>query len=152
MWSAEVLQQNSTTMHIATLYATTRAAGARPTMKHKVPRNEKSLVCFIQELVGTTVVIECRDDVAIRGQLEHCDDEMHCTLTSAIRVTPEGEKTRLDRVFVRARMIRYVHFAPSIDPAAHMEQKRLDWFEASRHYARKAVFGPKNAAKPSTGT
>ena len=134
-------------MHTATLHATARAAGARPPMKHKVPRNEKSLVCFIQALVGTTVVIECRDDVAIRGQLEHCDDEMHCTLTSAIRVTPDGEKTRLDRVFVRARMIRYVHFAPSIDPAAHMEQKRLDWFEAARHMRERQFLGQRMLQK-----
>ena len=111
------------------------------------PRNEKSLVCFIQALVGTTVVIECRDDVAVRGQLEFCDDDMHCTLTSAIRVTPGGEKTKLDRIFIRARMIRYVHFAPSIDPSALIETKRQEWFEGSRHYAKAAAFGPKKRSK-----
>lgn len=116
-------------------------------MPPKPPRNERSLVCFVQALVGTTVVIECRDDVAIRGRLEHCDDDMHCTLVDAIRVTPEGEKTKLERVFVRARMIRYVHFAPSIDPSALIEEKRLERFEGARHYAKKAAFGPRNAPK-----
>jgi len=110
-------------------------------------RNEKSLVCFIQALVGTTVVIECRDDIAIRGQLEFCDDDMHCTLVNAIRVTPEGQKTTLERIFIRARMIRYVHFAPSIDPSALIEEKRREGFEGARHYAREAAFGPKNEAK-----
>ena len=113
-------------------------------MAGKTPRNEKSLVCFIQALVGTTVVVECRDDVAIRGNLEHCDDDMHCTLTNAIRVTPEGYKSKLERVYVRSRMIRFVHFAPSINPSEFMGQKRLDWFNASRHYAEQAAFGPKN--------
>ena len=116
-------------------------------MPGKPPRNERSLVCFIQALVGTTVVIECRDDVALRGHLEQCDEGMHCTLTNAIRVTPEGHKTKLERVFVRARMIRYVHFAPTIDPLELIEQKRLEWLNASRHYAGKAAFGPKNAPK-----
>lgn len=97
------------------------------------------------------MVVECRDDVAVRGQLEFCDDDMHCTLTSAIRVTPGGGKTKLDRIFIRARMIRYVHFAPSIDPSALIEAKRREWFDGSRHYAKTAAFGPKNEAKATLG-
>jgi len=106
-------------------------------------------VCFVQALVGTVIVIECRDDVAVRGRLEHCDDDMHCTLVDAVRVTPSGAKTKLERVFVRARSIRYVHFAPSIDPVELIESKRLERFHGARHYARTAAFGPKNAPKAS---
>ena len=95
-------------------------------MAGKTPRNEKSLVCFIQALVGTTVVVECRDDVAIRGNLEHCDDDMHRTLTNAIRVTPEGYKSKLERVYAVAhdtfRPLRSEHQSVGIHGA---EEVRL---------------------------
>ena len=99
-------------------------------MAGKTPRNEKSLVCFIQAFVGTTVVVERSRRRRHQRELEHRDDDMHCTLTNAIRVTPEGYKSKLERVYVRSRMIRFVHFAPSINPSEFMEQKRLDWFNA----------------------
>uniref|UniRef100_A0A388K9E8 LSM domain-containing protein n=1 Tax=Chara braunii TaxID=69332 RepID=A0A388K9E8_CHABU len=45
-------------------------AGLRP------PRSERTLVCVIQSLVGMEVVVELRNDLTIRGNLDECDDYM----------------------------------------------------------------------------
>ena len=41
--------------------------------RRKAPLGERSLLCFVQGLQGCKVVVECRDDVAIRGTLNECD-------------------------------------------------------------------------------
>ena len=115
--------------------------------KRQVPIRERSLVCFLQALVGTLVEVECRDDVAMRGTLEECDDCMNCTLLDASRITSEGERLSMERVFIRNRLIRFVHFSPGVDPSALIEKQRDDWYEASRFYQRQVVFGPRHLHK-----
>ena len=115
--------------------------------KQRVPFAERTLLCFVQALVGTKVVVELRDDVAIRGVLADVDDRMNLTIENAQRRTPEGVLMKLERVYVSARTVRYVHVPPSVDPSDLVERKRLEAFEASRHYPRQAAFGPRNPSK-----
>ena len=115
--------------------------------KQRVPFAERTLLCFVQALVGTKVVVELRDDVAIRGVLADVDDRMNLTIENAQRRTPEGVLMKLERVYVSARTVRYVHVPPSVDPSDLVERKRLEAFEASRHYQRQAAFGPRNPSK-----
>lgn len=115
--------------------------------KRRVPFAERTLLCFVQALVGTKVVVELRDDVAIRGVLADVDDRMNLTIENAQRRTPEGVLMKLERVYVSARTVRYVHVPPSVDPSELVERKRLEAFEASRHYQRQAAFGPRNPSK-----
>lgn len=122
------------------------ASGGQP-RKQRVPFAERTLLCFVQALVGTKVVVELRDDVAIRGVLADVDDRMNLTIENAQRRTPEGVLMKLERVYVSARTVRYVHVPPSVDPSDLVERKRLEAFEASRHYQRQAAFGPRNPSK-----
>ena len=122
------------------------ASGGQP-RKQRVPFAERTLLCFVQALVGTKVVVELRDDVAIRGVLADVDDRMNLTIENAQRRTPEGVLMKLERVYVSARTVRYVHVPPSVDPSELVERKRLEAFEASRHYQRQAAFGPRNPSK-----
>jgi small nuclear ribonucleoprotein (snRNP)-like protein len=105
------------------------------------------LLCFVQALVGLKTIVELRDDVAIKGTLVDVDDRMNCTLSDAVRRTPEGTTMNLDVVYVNARLIRFVHVPKEIDPSALIEKKRLEQFEAARHYQRLAAFGPRNPQK-----
>ena len=40
----------------------------------RVEKGEQSLVCFVQALVGSKLVIELRNDTVIRGTIESVDD------------------------------------------------------------------------------
>ena len=56
----------------------------------KLRREQRSLLCFVQALVGHLVVIETRDDVTTRGTLVEVDERMNCTLEGAQRVTEQA--------------------------------------------------------------
>ena len=118
-----------------------------PGKREKRPFRERTLLCFVQALQGMRVVVEMRDDIAIRGTLADVDDRMNCVLENAQRRDPEGALLKLERVYVSARLIRYIHIPPDVDPSELVERKRLEAFEASRHYQRKAAFGPRNPSK-----
>ena len=114
----------------------------------KLKREQRSLLCFVKALVGHLVVIETRDDVTTRGTLVDVDDGMNCVLEDAQRVTPEQalekKRDKFERMFVRARLIRYVHVPTHVDPSELIERRRKEEFDASRHYQAKVVFGPYN--------
>ena len=76
---------------------------------------------------------------------------VNCVLENAVRRTPEGSTMKLERVYVNARTIRFVHVPKDVDPSELIERKRLERFEASRHYQRLAAFGPRNPQKPVGG-
>jgi|TARA_B100000401_G_scaffold158665_1_gene106001 small nuclear ribonucleoprotein (snRNP)-like protein len=120
----------------------------------KLRREQRSLLCFVQALVGHLVVIETRDDVTTRGTLVEVDERMNCTLEGAQRVTVEQalekKNSKFDRMFVRARLIRYVHVPARVDPAELIERRRQEEFDASRHYQAKVVFGPINPSPYDT--
>lgn len=46
-----------------------------------------------------------------------------------MRLTPEGQKQKLEQMYIKSRVIRYVHFTPKVDPAALIEQKRREHYE-----------------------
>ena len=119
--------------------------------RRRVPSHERTLLCFVQALVGMRTIVELRDDVAIKGVLVDVDDRMNCMLEHAVRRTPEGSTIKLERVYVNARTIRFVHVPKDVDPSELIERKRLERFEASRHYQRLAAFGPRNPQKPVGG-
>lgn len=100
------------------------------------------------------MVIETRDDVTTRGTLVEVDERMNCTLEGAQRVTVEQalekKNSKFDRMFVRARLIRYVHVPARVDPAELIERRRQEEFDASRHYQAKVVFGPINPSPYDT--
>jgi small nuclear ribonucleoprotein (snRNP)-like protein len=110
----------------------------------QAPFRERSLLCFVQALQGMKVVIEMRNDVAVKGTLADVDDKMNLVIDNAVRLTPEGEKQKLETIYVRARVIRYVHFPPAVDPSKLIEKKRLEAYEAARFYQKQAAFGPHN--------
>lgn len=124
-----------------------KEAPKRTERKVRVPYAEKSLLCFVKALQGMKVVIELRDDVAMRGTLLEVDDRMNCVVGHAVRLTPEGRKQKLEEVYVKSRIIRYVHFPPAVDPSVLVEKKRLEAWEAARHYRAQAVLGPRNPSK-----
>lgn len=87
------------------------------------------MLCFVQALQGMKVVIEMRNDVAVKGTLSDVDDRMNCVIDNAVRLTPEGVKQKLEQIYVRARVIRYVHFPPAVDPSELIEKKRQEAYE-----------------------
>ena len=115
--------------------------------KKQGPFRERSLLCFVHALRGMKVVIEMRNDVAVKGTLAEVDDRMNCVVENAIRLTPEGEKQRLELIYVRARVIRYVHFPPAVDPSELIEKKRQEAYDAARFYQKQVAFGPRNPQK-----
>ena len=118
------------------------------TMGKRHPASQdRSLLCLIQSLVDHVVILETRDDFSIRGYLTGCDEGMNCTLERAVRVTPEGRKDELDKLHVRARVIRFVHMPREINSVVLVEKKRLEDFEAARQYQSKVVFGPIHVSK-----
>ena len=101
----------------------------RPTARERAI-SCKTLICFLQSLVGHDVTIEQKDDVTVTGRLLHVDAQMNCQMTDGVRVrTPkfylseEFEEKRVPEYFVNGTKIRYVLFDEEIEPISRMEDQ-----------------------------
>ena len=97
--------------------------------------------------MGTKVVVELRDDVAIQGVLADVDDRMNLTIENAQRRTPEGVLAKLERVYVSARTVRYVHVPPSVDPPISSSASDSRRSRRAGSHQRQAAFGPRHPSK-----
>ena len=111
--------------------------------KDVVPRNERSLLLFVQALEDVPLVcVETRDDSILRGVVKECDDAMNVTLANAEKITVDGETSGpYDVLFLRNRMIRGIHVPGRYDACELMEKKRWELFRARTYYERMAVHG-----------
>jgi len=109
--------------------------------KNKTPKQEQSLLCFLQSLNSMLVVIELRNDCVIRGTVEECDDTMSVTLINCEKVTIDGDHEKHERMFVKNRMIRAVHVPARFDCCDLIERKRKEVFEAKRFYRQQMISG-----------
>lgn len=105
----------------------------------------KTLVCFLQSLVGQIVVIELKNDSLIKGKLIQVDAYMNCTLgasqpdcsesfnssksssncsnsvevsTPVTLLSDKYTVTNYESFFVKGTRIRYVEVPGNVDPIA----------------------------------
>jgi small nuclear ribonucleoprotein (snRNP)-like protein len=89
----------------------------------------KTLICFLQSLVGEVVTIEQRNDDRITGRLKHVDAFMNCQLHGGVVVkrpvgylSEEYESYEVNEYLVNGTKVRYVTFGEEIgDPITRME-------------------------------
>lgn len=86
------------------------------------PRRETAIICktlivFLESLVGEQVKIELKDDSIVSGRLTLVDAFMNCTLSEASLSKPvkslSGQYTKqgpFDSFFVKGTKIRYVNY------------------------------------------
>jgi len=113
------------------------------------PRNEQSLLCYVQSLVSNDVplvIVELRDDTVIRGKLVECDECMHLTLEHCEVVTIDREMRTHEKLFVKNRTVRGIHVPRRYETCDLIEKMREEQFEARTFYQRQAVQG-KNVGK-----
>ena len=119
-----------------------------PNKKTIIPIGERSLLCYVQSLVNRVpvVVVECRDDVVVRGRLVECDESMNVTLENCEVVTIDGETRRYETLFVKNRTVRGIHVPRRFRTCDVIETMREETFRARTFYRRQLVQG-KHAGK-----
>ncbi len=114
-----------------------------------IPIGERSLLCYVQSLVVNrvpVVVVECRDDVVVRGRLVECDESMNVTLENCEVVTIDGETRTHETLFVKNRTVRGIHVPRRFRTCDVIETMREETFQARTFYRRQLVQG-KHAGK-----
>ena len=70
-----------------------------------------------------------------------------CHLAALTRCKLQGVRTQLPSVFIRGRLVRFIHLPAELDPEQAIEQHRRRLVDAELHYARKRAGGaPRGAA------
>ena len=114
-----------------------------------IPIGERSLLCYVQSLVVNrvpVVVVECRDDVVVRGRLVECDESMNVTLENCEVVTIDGETRTHEKLFVKNRTVRGIHVPRRFRTCDVIDTMREETFQARTFYRRQLVQG-KHAGK-----
>jgi small nuclear ribonucleoprotein (snRNP)-like protein len=83
---------------------------------------EGTLVVFLQALVGQRVKVDLRTEVQLAGRLDGVDNDMTLRMSTLICTSPEGERTRKDRLLVPGKQVRYVHIPDSVDISKTMNK------------------------------
>ena len=64
----------------------------------------------------------------------------------------QGVRTQLPSLFVRGRLVRYIHLPEALDPGRAIESHRKKLVDAQLHYARKGAGArPRQAAGGTAG-
>ena len=98
-----------------------------PKERRKRPRAApKSLAAFVQALQGMPVLVETRYDMLIRGILDDADQGMNLTLSGVTveRMSNGHKQQDLPFLYLRARMVRYVHIPPQVNLKTAIEERR----------------------------
>jgi small nuclear ribonucleoprotein (snRNP)-like protein len=85
-------------------------------------RDEGTLVVFLQALVGQRVKVDLRTEVQLTGRLDGVDNDMTLRMSTLIVTSPEGERTRKERLLVPGKQVRYVHIPDSVDISKTMDK------------------------------
>ncbi len=90
------------------------------TLRHsklRQKRLENTLVCFVQALVNSRVVIELRNDIVVKGRLRNVDDQMNCRVENGnwTKNYQDGFRHKFDYLHVPGRQIVYVHIPDKVD-------------------------------------
>jgi U6 snRNA-associated Sm-like protein LSm2 len=94
---------------------------------------------FFKTLIGKVVIVELKNDLALRGVLHSVDQFLNIKLTNMTVVDPKKypHLVVVNSCFVRGSVVRYVHL-----PAKEVDTQLLQ--DASRRAARP---NPENAEK-----
>ncbi|XP_059069464.1 uncharacterized protein LOC131067514 isoform X5 [Cryptomeria japonica] len=92
-------------------------------MRNNARRSERSLVCAIQALVGTHILVELRNDTCVRGLLDDCDDAINVIIKDSLVEDVQGVEKKLPLIFIRGSHIRFVHIPLNISISQAVEDR-----------------------------
>ncbi|XP_057858527.2 uncharacterized protein LOC131067514 isoform X2 [Cryptomeria japonica] len=106
-------------------------------MRNNARRSERSLVCAIQALVGTHILVELRNDTCVRGLLDDCDDAINVIIKDSLVEDVQGVEKKLPLIFIRGSHIRFVHIPLNISISQAVEDRvMLNMYKQSNWQAR----------------
>ncbi|GLJ49436.1 hypothetical protein SUGI_1046780 [Cryptomeria japonica] len=115
-------------------------------MRNNARRSERSLVCAIQALVGTHILVELRNDTCVRGLLDDCDDAINVIIKDSLVEDVQGVEKKLPLIFIRGSHIRFVHIPLNISISQAVEDRRAVLDDAMYAY-----MGGKGLPAPKPG-
>eukprot|EP00252_Welwitschia_mirabilis_P027119 TRINITY_DN9188_c0_g1_i1.p1 TRINITY_DN9188_c0_g1~~TRINITY_DN9188_c0_g1_i1.p1 ORF type:complete len:126 (+),score=14.15 TRINITY_DN9188_c0_g1_i1:124-501(+) len=102
--------------------------------RKNVRRSERTLVCAIQAVVGTELLVELRNDTCIRGLLVECDDSLNLTIKDSLIEDVEGAEKTLPLIFVRGSHVRFIHLPQNLNISEAVEERRTMLDKAALAY------------------
>ena len=85
---------------------------------------EKSLICLLQACEGYKTVVELRNESFAEGVLSQVDGYMNINMNN-VQFTKQGREKamHLDKLFIQAKQIRFVHIPDGINMSEAIEGK-----------------------------
>ena len=90
---------------------------------------------------------------AVCNTVEVCRCARYTRYALGLTCILQGVRTQLPSLFVRGRLVRYIHLPEALDPGRAIESHRKKLVDASLHYARKGAGArPRPAAGGTAST
>lgn len=109
--------------------------------KKFIRKSERSLLCFVQALKDTVVLLELMNDTTIKGQVLTVDEGMNVMLKDASYSTLQGAPLELPMVYVKGSNLRYIHVSENLNAAKLVEDHRAKLDTAANMYSNSRASG-----------
>lgn len=85
-------------------------------------QSAKTLICFLQSLIGETATIELRNDSKLTGLILNVDAFMNVEMKN-VKLSTNKESQTFDYYFVKGSRVRYVYFNEQIDVISNINEQ-----------------------------
>ena len=87
-------------------------------------KSAKTLICFLQSMIGHKTRIDLRDDSHLIGVMESVDSFMNIELHNCVRNSSDNQLIEsFDYFFIKGSRIRFVHIPEDIDIIDNIENQ-----------------------------
>ena len=76
---------------------------------------EKSLCCLLKELGGIYTTIELKNEIQIKGKVDHIDGFMNVSMSDVFYEKPYSARLHFTNIKIHGKQIRFVHIPDQIN-------------------------------------
>ncbi|XP_050437622.1 U7 snRNA-associated Sm-like protein LSm10 [Adelges cooleyi] len=95
-------------------------------MEKKSRRNKmksiESLVCLARAVENQHTTIDLQNETSVYGFIEEVDCDMNITMCDVTFTDANGKRFSSDKLFLKSRLIRYIHLPPNMDVFTSMRE------------------------------
>lgn len=120
-----------------------------PASKSRYRPHEKTLILFLQGLVGVRTTIETTSNKSVLGTIVAVDNDGSLMLEDVETWFPQDDpdaRSRSEILFLRHGRVRYVHIPPRLNVAAVVEERKRT---SERAASRRPMWSQRAPAVPS---
>lgn len=86
----------------------------RKTRRMKM-KTVESLVCLVKSVENQYTTIDLQNETSVYGLVKEVDCDMNVTLSDVTVADPNGNRYSCNNLFLKSRLIRYVHLSRTVN-------------------------------------